>query len=816
MSALISARNAITGNFHKITFKRSFTAFAVSSAIALGTLGLSGCQSSAPMFDELTGELAESGFLTDPSLLQGVPGESGKRFYEKQGVDWSQYHSVMIEGVNINDVSDESNGMSRRDRLMMGIYFQNSMRMSVQKKYVVTNRPDTGVLIIRASISDATSGSTLGAAIGGGYGNVVIEGEIVDAMSGEPLVAIIDRQSGGFLSAYSDWDDVASAFDGWSEQLYSVLRSHMESRPSYQKSRLRRAQVATASATTAPIMNTPAVSYSSPPGYISPGYSSSNYVATSRAAPIDVRKQISSAASQYEQQQYAQIIDEQLIAAAGDLKADRLTAPPGRNAMERYNQVLDMDPDNDHAQDGLNIIASRYLGWAETALTNGEKNKSRMYLSRARNVNSSSVSIRHSIVEVEEKLDAPLLTAEAQHMVQTINKQPSAAGTGSATSKPQRVASVSPAAVKTSTITSTSKPVVKTAAKPVVQKPDSARRPVNVAKAATPQPTSEHVTRQSLATSGQVIQVEQVAARAAVPVAPKKVAAFDPWKGANMGNAQLNSSKLRPFVLGLSTNGDMAKIVTATKKRLSQAGFEIVGEYSPYNKATIIIATSTAMKSQAARSEFGGYGAAIRIAVTQAAGTVQISYTNPYYTQNIYRMKSDASAVANKLAQTLGHQKVYGSDKGIAANDLRDWHYMFGMPYFDDQITLQKGSSYDALVKTIDNNLSSGKNGTKKVYRIDIPGKDETVFGVAISKGAGADRTVMGNIDIANIKHSAHLPYEILVSGKKAYMLNGKFRIAISFPDLTMGQFMGISSAPDSTEQTMKSIVAPGAQLSSN
>ncbi|MDX2502969.1 MAG: hypothetical protein QNL62_00630, partial [Gammaproteobacteria bacterium] len=195
---------------------------------------------------------------------------------------------------------------------------------------------------------------------------------------------------------------------------------------------------------------------------------------------------------------------------------------------------------------------------------------------------------------------------------------------------------------------------------------------------------------------------------------------------------------------------------------------------------------------------------------------VQVSYTNPYYTQNIYRMKGDASAVAKTLAKTLGAQKKYGSNKGIAANDLRDWHYMFGMPYFDDQITLQKGSSYANLVKTVDANLSSGKNGTKKVYRIDIPDKDETVFGVAISKGAGADRTVMGNIDVDQFKHSAHLPYEILVSGKKAYMLNGKFRIALSFPDLTMGQFMTISSAPDSTEATMKSIASSGTQLSSN
>ena len=762
MSAHRPAKNKFY--FRKTFFRKTLLAIAVSSTIILGASSLTGCQSTQPTYNDVV----ETEFLTDTSLLQDVPGEAGKRFYEKDGVDWSQYHSVMIEDVTINDVDGEESGMSRRDRLMMGIYFQNSMRMSVQKKYVVTDRADSGVLIIRASISDAKTGSTLSGAIGGGYGNVVIEGEIVDAMSGEPLVAIIDRQSGEFLSAYSDWDDVAVAFDNWSEQLYGLLQSHMESRPEGQKSFQAAAPITT------------------------------NAVVTSRPH-IDVGKQISSVASQYEQQQMGQTIDEELIAAAGDLKSDRLTAPPGRNAMERYNHVLDLDPDNAHAKDGLNIIASRYLGWAEMALTNGEMNKSSMYLSRAKHINSTSDSIRHSIAAVEAKLTTPNYS-DSLAAAPAANHSP-AMGYSQPAPAPVKTASVAvaPAAV------STPAPAPRVAA--VAPKPAPVVQEVVVAKAVEVAPEQMAV----------MVQTEEVVVAAVPAPAPVKVVEeYNPWKGANMGSAKLNSSKLRPFVLGLTVNGKMPKVVDATKKRLSKAGFEVVGEYSPYSKASIIIVTNKAMKSQAAKTEFGGYGAPIRVSVTQTGSKVQVSYTNPYYTQNIYRMKGDASAVARKLAKTLGQQKVYGSNKGITASDLRDWHYMFGMPYFDDQITLQKGSSYESLVKTIENNLRSGKNGTKRVYRIDIPGKKETVFGVAISKGEGADRTVMGNIDVASVKHSAHLPYEILVSGKKAYMLNGKFRIALSFPDLTMGQFMTISSAPDSTEKTLKSIVLPGSQLSSN
>ena len=62
---------------------------------------------------------------------------------------------------------------------------------------------------------------------------------------------------------------------------------------------------------------------------------------------------------------------------------------------------------------------------------------------------------------------------------------------------------------------------------------------------------------------------------------------------------------------------------------------------------------------------------------------------------------------------------------------------------------------------------------------------------------AGADTTVMRITDTAVRRHTAHLPYEVLVSGGRVTMLHGKFRIAQSYPDLTMGTFMKISGAPD-------------------
>jgi hypothetical protein len=37
-------------------------------------------------------------------------------------------------------------------------------------------------------------------------------------------------------------------------------------------------------------------------------------------------------------------------------------------------------------------------------------------------------------------------------------------------------------------------------------------------------------------------------------------------------------------------------------------------------------------------------------------------------------------------------------------------------------------------------------------------------------------------------------------------MLHGKFRIALDFPDLTMGTFMKISGAPSAIEEKLKAV----------
>jgi hypothetical protein len=271
---------------------------------------------------------------------------------------------------------------------------------------------------------------------------------------------------------------------------------------------------------------------------------------------------------------------------------------------------------------------------------------------------------------------------------------------------------------------------------------------------------------------------------------------------------------LKPFVLGAEPQkSDTAQVVVDVKTALQAQGFEVAGSYDPYPNATVIVVTSGDLKAKAAKSDFGGYGAIERVAVTKVKDKIQVSYTNPPYWAAAYRMTDNLADVKAKLESALGKQKEFGSKDGLTEKELRKYKYTIGMEKFDSlgDHKLAEFKSYQEAITAVEAGLAAGKAGVTKVYRVDIPGKEEAVFGVAIAKGKGADKYIMDYIDFGDVKSTAHLPYEILVSGNKVCHLYARFRIAISFPDLSMmgsNSFMSIMSAPGAIKDALKETVA--------
>lgn len=58
---------------------------------------------------------------------------------------------------------------------------------------------------------------------------------------------------------------------------------------------------------------------------------------------------------------------------------------------------------------------------------------------------------------------------------------------------------------------------------------------------------------------------------------------------------------LRPFVLGDTPPGDLKQVADAVKLKVTAAGFEIVGSYSPFANAVVICVTNNDLKTTAAK-----------------------------------------------------------------------------------------------------------------------------------------------------------------------------------------------------------------------
>lgn len=287
---------------------------------------------------------------------------------------------------------------------------------------------------------------------------------------------------------------------------------------------------------------------------------------------------------------------------------------------------------------------------------------------------------------------------------------------------------------------------------------------------------------------------------------------FIAWLAVTGASAFADEALIRPYIMVSSSSGDLAAKTAGVKSALSAAGFEVVGSYSPYAGAEVVAATSPALKATAAKTTFGGYGSVVRVSLTQVGDKVQTSYFNPAWMAAAYRMQGDLADVSAALHKALGADgKPFGAEEpGWKPSSLREYHFMMFMPYFDDHNELADHGSYEKAVAAVEANLAAGKGGTSKVYRVDVPGKQETVFGVGMSGAPAGDEHIMKIIDFKDNKQTAHLPYELLVSGGKVYALHAKFRIAVDFPDLTMNTFMKINDAPDAIETALRTAASGG------
>lgn len=251
-------------------------------------------------------------------------------------------------------------------------------------------------------------------------------------------------------------------------------------------------------------------------------------------------------------------------------------------------------------------------------------------------------------------------------------------------------------------------------------------------------------------------------------------------------------TRLKPFTLAYESAGsEIAAMTKKVESRLKATGFQLIGKYSPYPTANILIVTSNTLKQIAAKSKYGGFGAALRVAITSVDNKIEVTHNNPSYLGLAYSMGSELSSVKSQLKKALGYVTDFGGGEGVKAADLPSYNYTFGLEGFTGFFELANYKSHQAALKAVETNLEKGKNGISKVYRLDVPGKQQSVFGLSLKSDTVKqpflnDEYVMKIIDHKGTRRTPHLPYELMVNGKKVIAMHPHFRLAVNFPDLKM------------------------------
>ncbi|MFA6137288.1 MAG: hypothetical protein WC667_04305 [Sulfurimonas sp.] len=219
--------------------------------------------------------------------------------------------------------------------------------------------------------------------------------------------------------------------------------------------------------------------------------------------------------------------------------------------------------------------------------------------------------------------------------------------------------------------------------------------------------------------------------------------------------------------------------VEAAKGKLKDAGFEVLATYAPVENGTTIVFTNAALKAEGAKPK-RAYAAVLRLFIDNQAKTISI--TNPVYFGKAFMQDDYNHKVFN--AQLEAINKAFAgltpsADK-LKFNDLAGYHFMISRPYYEDTIELAKSTNEELIAKA---------KGKLLIFELKLSNKS-TLLGYQLDEKTNKFVEKIGRAN------AAILPYCVSVEDGTATMLHGEYYLAISYPLLDMGTFMGISSVP--------------------
>lgn len=230
--------------------------------------------------------------------------------------------------------------------------------------------------------------------------------------------------------------------------------------------------------------------------------------------------------------------------------------------------------------------------------------------------------------------------------------------------------------------------------------------------------------------------------------------------------------------------------------KLKQVGFTIVSTSKVgKKKMDVIIFTHPDIEKLSNQDSRGFLYGALRLLVNKKDKELRISnpnYIMPAFLQDSY-VEGSADVYSNMILKAFP-KSIVSKDKW-PEKSLSNFQYMMGMPGFKN-VSILAQNKVETLVKNLDKKVKK----KSLIFKHQLS-KNRFIYGIMPGKRTSKF------VDKIGPQNALALPWMILVENDKAVSFDGKYYIALSYPLLSLDQFMTIATVPGAIEKDMKKLV---------
>jgi len=218
------------------------------------------------------------------------------------------------------------------------------------------------------------------------------------------------------------------------------------------------------------------------------------------------------------------------------------------------------------------------------------------------------------------------------------------------------------------------------------------------------------------------------------------------------------------------------------QRKLQKNGFQILAVSTILKGQNVITITNQELQNT------NSYMATLQINVNEKEVRVQNpSYLAAAYLDN-YRY-GEFKKTVEALESALG--TLHNGVQQANFSALENYHFMYGLPSKKDILLIKRD-------KNIIEKIATAQLKSYIAYTLTLPNGN-----ILVGHKLRAKTNRFLNI-LSEERNAQVLPYEAMIIGDEVSILNPKYYLSLSFPNLSLEQFMKIASVPDQIYRNIK------------